>query len=172
MTHTLTPYTPRQQWGLRTTGTALAPVALRQMATGESEETARAELTDLERLIPTATAGQARGEARIFQALIAAYGRHRPTLTGGPLGIRSLTPRTDELVVRIAPSQLAQWIGALAYRPDGTGVAALRWAGRHDGIALTLPEMTLLLADIDETSWRKALGARSASQDSLMPRGI
>ncbi|WP_149182793.1 hypothetical protein [Streptomyces sp. TRM49041] len=54
--------------------------------------------------------------------------------------------------MRIAASQLAQWIDALANRPDGTGVATLCWAGRHDGIALTLPETTLLLAGIDETS--------------------
>ncbi|WP_405533782.1 hypothetical protein OG592_43015 (plasmid) [Streptomyces avidinii] len=172
MTHTLTPYTPRQQWGLRTTDTDLAPVALRQMATGESEETARAELTDSEHLIPMPVPGQARGEARIFQALIAAYGRHRPTLTGGPFGIRSLTPRTDELVVRIAPSHLDRWIDALTYRQGGTGVAALRWAGRRDGIALTLPGMTLLLADISETGWRAALGRRSADQSSLMPHWI
>ncbi|MER6195982.1 hypothetical protein ABT234_01195 [Streptomyces sp. NPDC001586] len=172
MTHTLTPYTPRQQWGLRTADAELDPVALRRMATGESEETARTELTDAEHLIPMPAPGQARGEARIFQALITAYGRHRPTLTGGPFGIRSLTPRTDELVVRIAPSQLDWWIDALAYRQGGTGVAGLRWAGRRDGIALTLPGMTLLLADISETGWRAALGRRSADQSSLMPHWI
>ncbi|WP_331735906.1 hypothetical protein OG605_38565 (plasmid) [Streptomyces xanthophaeus] len=172
MTHILTPYTPRQQRGLRTTGTDLDPVALRQMATGESEETARAELTDFEHLIPTPTPGQARGEARVFQALIAAYGRHRPTLTGGPFGIRSLTPRTDELVVRIAPSQLDRWIDALAYRQSGTGVAGLRWAGHRDGITLTLTGTRMLLADISETNWRAALGRRSADQSSLMPHWI
>ncbi|WP_327740452.1 hypothetical protein OG749_46045 (plasmid) [Streptomyces nojiriensis] len=172
MTHTLTPYTPRQQWGLRTADAELDPVALRRMATGESEETARAELTDAEHLIPMPAPGQARGEARILQALITAYGRHRPTLTGGPFGIRSLTPRTDELVVRIAPSQLDRWIDALAYRQGGTGVAGLRWAGRRDGIALTLPGTTLLLADISETGWRSALGRRSADQSSPMPHWI
>lgn len=92
MPDTLTPYMPRQQWGLRTTDAVLDPVALRQMATGESEETARAELTDAQHLISAPTPGQARGEARVFQALITAYGRHRPILTGGPFGIRSLTP--------------------------------------------------------------------------------
>ncbi|MBT1189957.1 hypothetical protein HET69_39780 [Streptomyces sp. CJ_13] len=172
MTHILTPYTPRQQWGLRATGTDLAPVTLRQMATGESGETARAELTDSEHLIPMPAPGQARGEARIFQALIAAYGRHRPTLTGGPFGIRSLTPRTDELVVRIAPSQLDRWIDALAYRQSGSGVAGLRWAGHRDGITLTLPGTRMLLADISETNWRAALGHRSADQSSLMPHWI
>ncbi|MFI6689506.1 hypothetical protein [Streptomyces sp. NPDC050485] len=172
MIHTLSPYTPRQQWGLRAADADLDPVALRRMATGESEETARAELTDFERLIPVPVPGQARGEARVFQALITAYGRHRPTLTGGPFGILSLTPRTEELVVRIAPSQLDQWIDALAFRQGGTGIAGLRWTGRRDGIALTLPGMTLLLADIDETSWRAALGRRSADQSGLMPHWI
>ncbi|MEU0351413.1 hypothetical protein ABZ302_31985 [Streptomyces sp. NPDC006237] len=174
MTHTdtLTPYTPRLQQGLRTTDTAVSPVALRQMATGESEETARAELADFEHLIPTPTPEQARGEARIFQALITAYGRHRPALTGGPFGIRSLTPRTDELMVRIAPAQLDRWIDALAHRPGGTGVAGLRWAGSGDGIALTLPGMRMVLAGISETDWRSALGRRSADQSSLMPHWI
>ncbi|KOV62955.1 hypothetical protein ADL00_23670 [Streptomyces sp. AS58] len=172
MTHTLTPYTPRQQQGLRTTDTAISPVALRQMATGEPEETARAELTDFEHLIPTPAPDQARGEARIFHALIAAYGRHRPTLTGGPFGIRSLTPRPDELVVRIAPAQLDRWIDALAHRPGGAGVAGLRWAGRRDGIALILPGTRMVLADISETDWRAALGRRSADQSSLMPHWI
>ncbi|MFD8413964.1 hypothetical protein ACFV2Q_19765 [Streptomyces sp. NPDC059650] len=172
MTHTLTPYTPRNQRGLGATDMDLSPVALRRMATGEPEETARAELTDFVHLIPTPTPEQARGEARIFHALIAAYCRHRPTLTGGPFGIRHLTPRADELVVRIAPSQLDQWIDALAFREEGTGVAGLRWAGRLDGIALTLPGMTMILADISETDWRAALGRRSADQSSLMPHWI
>ncbi|MCL3999207.1 hypothetical protein M4438_37945, partial [Streptomyces lavenduligriseus] len=174
MTHTdnLTPYTPWQQRGLRTTSTAISPVALRQMATGEPEETARAELTDLEHLIPMPTPEQVRGEARIFHALIAAYGRHRPTLTGGPFGIRSLTPRPDELVVRIAPSQLERWVDALAYREGGTGVAGLRWVGRRDGTTLTLPGTRVVLADISETDWRAALGRRSADQSSLMPHWI
>ncbi|KOU73724.1 hypothetical protein ADK61_22300 [Streptomyces sp. XY66] len=172
MTHTLTPYTPRQQQGLRTTDAAVSPVALRQMATGETEETVRAELTEFEHPIPTPTPEQVRGEARIFHALIAAYGRHRPTLTGGPFGIRSLTPRTDELVVRIAPAQLDRWIDALAYRESGAGVAGLRWAGRQDGVVLTLPGMRMVLADISETDWRTALGRRSADQSSLMPHWI
>ncbi|MFF5027845.1 hypothetical protein ACFY2J_27045 [Streptomyces collinus] len=106
-TNTLTPNAPRRQQGLRADDTAVPPVALRQMATGETEATARDELPDVEHLIPTPAPEQARGEARIFHALITAYGRHRPTLTGGPFGIRSLTPRTDELVVRIAPAQTA-----------------------------------------------------------------
>ncbi|MFD6967416.1 hypothetical protein [Streptomyces sp. NPDC059949] len=172
VTNTLTPYTPRQQWGLRAADAALPPVALRQMATGETEETARAELPEGERLIPTATTGQANGEARIFRALLNAYGRHRPTLTGGPFGIRSLTPRAGELVVRIAPSQLTRWVDALAYTPDGHGVAGLRWATRRDGISLTLGEMTLILADVDEASWRAALADRSAGHASLMFHGI
>ncbi|WP_158709390.1 MULTISPECIES: hypothetical protein [unclassified Streptomyces] len=171
-TYTLTSHTPRQQQGFRPTGTAISPVALRQMATGESEETARAELTEFEHLIPTATPEQVRGEARIFHALIAAYGRHRPTLTGGPFGIRSLTPRPDELVVRIAPSQLDRWIDALAYREGGTGVAGLRWAGHRRGTLLTLPGTKVLLADISESDWRAALGRRSADQSSLMPHWI
>ncbi|MGV2915555.1 hypothetical protein [Streptomyces alfalfae] len=172
LTHTLTPYTPRQQQSLRPTETAVSPVALRQMATGESEETARAELTDFEHLISTPAPEQVRGEARIFHALIAAYGRHRTTLTGGPFGIRSLTPRLDELVVWIASAQLDRWIDALAYREGGTGVAGLRWAGRRDGIVLTLPGMVMVLADINETDWRAALGRRSADQSSLMPYWI
>ncbi|WNI20011.1 hypothetical protein [Actinacidiphila sp. ITFR-21] len=175
MTLTLTPYTPRQQWGLRSTDAALPPTALRQMATGETEETARielAELADLQRLIPTATAEQACGEAQILHALMHAYGRHRSTLTGGPLGIRSLTPRPTELVVRIAPSQLPRWIDALAYRSEGPGVAGLRWAPHRDGIVLTLAGMTLSLEGIDETTWRQALAQRSADHASLMPHWI
>ncbi|MFE9137989.1 hypothetical protein [Streptomyces sp. NPDC007355] len=174
MTHTdiLTSSTPWQQRGLRVTGTDVSPVPLRQMATGESEATARAELTDLEHLIPPPTPGQSRGEARIFHALIAAYGRHRPTLTGGPFGIHSLTPRLDELVVQIAPSQLDRWIDALAFRKGEGGVAGLRWADRPDGIALTVPGMRMLLAGISETDWRAALGRRSADQSSLMPHWI
>ncbi|MEV7246642.1 MULTISPECIES: hypothetical protein [Streptomyces] len=171
-TNTLTPNAPRRQQGLRADDTAVPPVALRQMATGETEATARDELPDVEHLIPTPAPEQARGEARIFHALITAYGRHRPTLTGGPFGIRSLTPRTDELVVRIAPAQMDRWIDALAHRPGGTGVAGLRWAGLREGIALTLPGMRLLLADISETDWRAALGRRSADQSSLMPHWI
>ncbi|MFD4611378.1 hypothetical protein ACFWOT_25485 [Streptomyces sp. NPDC058440] len=171
-TNTLTPNAPRRQQGLRTTDTAVPPVALRQMATGETEETARDELPEAEHFIPTPAPEQARGEARIFHALITAYGRHRPTLTGGPFGIRSLTPRIDELVVRIAPAQMDRWIDALAHRPGGTGVAGLRWAGLREGIALTLPGMRLLLADISETDWRAALGRRSADQSSLMPHWI
>jgi hypothetical protein len=142
------------------------------MATGESEETARAELADSEHLIPAPTSDQARGEARIFHALIAAYGRHRLALTGGPFGIRSLTPRSGELVVRIAPTQLDRWIDALAYREGGTGVAGLGWASRRDGITLTLPGMRMLLAGISETDWLAALGHRSADQSSLMPHWI
>ncbi|MEU6350118.1 hypothetical protein ABZ896_12405 [Streptomyces sp. NPDC047072] len=170
----LTPYTPRQQWGLRPDA-ALSPDALRQMATGENEETARAELADLTetgRVIPTASAGQALGEARIFHALMHTYGRHRSTLTGGPYGIRALTPHTEDLVVRIAPSQLARWIDALAYRPDGHGVAGLRWAPHRSGTALVLADMTLVLDGIDETTWRAALAARSADHASLMPHWI
>ncbi|MFF6979314.1 hypothetical protein ACFZAV_16565 [Streptomyces sp. NPDC008343] len=166
MTHTLT------LQGLRMTDTAVSPVALRQMATGEPEETARAELTDFEHLIPTPAPDQARGEARIFHALITAYGRHRPTLTGGPFGIRSLTPRPDELVVRIASAQLDRWIDAFAHRPGGTGVAGLRWTSHRDGIVLTLPGMRMLLAGISETDWSAALGRRSADQSSLMPHWI
>lgn len=173
MTHTDTLAScPSLQQGLRTADAAVSPVALRQMATGESEETARAELTDFEHLIPAPTPEQARGEARIFHALIAAYGRHRPTLTGGPFGIRSLTPRPDELVVRIAPSQLDRWIDALAFREGGSGVAGLRWADCRDGISLTLPGTTMVLAGIGETDWRAALGRRSADQSSLMPHWI
>lgn len=173
MTHTdtLASYPPLQQ-GLRTADAAVSPVALRQMATGESEETARVELTDFEHLIPAPTPEQARGEARIFHALLAAYGRHRPTLAGGPFGIRSLTPRPDELVVRIAPSQLDRWIDALAFREGGSGVAGLRWADCRDGIALTLPGTKMVLASISETDWRAALGRRSADQSSLMPHWI
>ncbi|WDN55894.1 hypothetical protein [Streptomyces clavuligerus] len=175
MTHTdaLTLCTPQRQRGLHMTGMALSPVALRQMATGESEETARAELAGLEHLIPAPTSEQARGEARIFQALIAAYGRHRPAHTGGPFGIRSLTPRSDALVLRIAHSQLDRWIDALAFRESGTGsVAGLRWASSHDGTDLMLPGMRLLLAGVGETEWRAALGRRSAGQSSLMPHWI
>jgi hypothetical protein len=145
------------------------------MATGETEETARAELADLadrERVIPTASAGQARGEARIFHALMHAYGRHRSVLAGGPLGIRDLTPRTDDLVVRIAPSQLSRWIDALAYRPGGQGVAGLRWAPHRAGTNLILGGMTLVLEGIDETTWRAALAGRSADHASLMPHWI
>lgn len=174
MNLTLTPYTPRQQWGLRADA-AFMPATLRQMATGESDEIAAAELADLadhERLVPTATVGQARGEARIFHALMQAYGRHRSTLAGGPFGIRSLTPRANEVVVRIAPSQLPAWIDALAHRPDGQGVAGLRWAAHRDGTALTLPGMTLVLAGIDETTWRAALAGRSDDHASLMPHGF
>ncbi|MFD7919737.1 hypothetical protein ACFV3R_10975 [Streptomyces sp. NPDC059740] len=174
MNLTLTPYTPRQQWGLRTDA-ALDPTALRQMATGETDETAAAELdhlADRARLIPTATAGQARGEARIFHALMHAYGRHRATLVGGPFGIRSLTPREEELVVRIAPSQLPRWIDALAYRPDGQGVAGLRWAPHREGTALMLPGMTLVLDGTDEITWRAALAARTDNLAGLMPYGI
>ncbi|MFE0775428.1 hypothetical protein [Streptomyces sp. NPDC058861] len=164
MTHTYT-LTP-------STGTAISAVAMRQMATGETEETARAGLTDSEHLIPMPTPEQARGEARILYALITAYGRHRPTLTGGPFGIRSLTPRPDELIVQIAPSQLDRWIDALAYREGGAGVAGLRWAGRREGTLLTLPGTKVLLADISETDWSAALGRRSADQSSLMPHWI
>ncbi|MEU2718662.1 hypothetical protein [Streptomyces sp. NPDC007205] len=67
------------------------------MATGESEETARTGLTDPVHLIPMPTLAQARGEARVFQAL-AAYGRHRPALTRAPFGIRSLTPAPTNCV--------------------------------------------------------------------------
>ncbi|MFE9121331.1 hypothetical protein [Streptomyces sp. NPDC007172] len=172
MTHILTPYTPRQQWGLRTAGAALPPVALRRMATGESEETARVELTAFEHLIPMATPGQTRGEARVFQALISAYGRHRLTLTGGPFGIRSLTPRPDELVVRIAPSQLDRWIDALANGPEAAGLAGLRWAGDRAGIRLTLPGMRMLLAQISETSWLAALGRLSARRRMVLPQWV
>ncbi|KOV41913.1 hypothetical protein [Streptomyces sp. H036] len=173
MTHTdtLASYPPLQQ-GLRTADTAVPPVALRQMATGESEETARAELAHAEHLIPTPAPDQVRGEARIFRALITAYGRHRPTLTGGPFGIRSLSPRPDELVVRIAPSQLDRWIDALAFREGENGVAGLRWADCPDGIALTLPGTRMVLDGISETDWRAALGRRAADQSSLMPHWI
>ncbi|TGB05583.1 hypothetical protein [Streptomyces sp. MZ04] len=175
MNLTLTPYTPRQQWGL-SADAALRPTALRQMATGETDETARAELAELaecERLIPTAmTPGQARGEARIFHTLLQAYGRHRPTLTGGPFGIRSLTPRPTELVVRIAPSQLSRWIDALVCRPDGPGVAGLRWASHADGTTLTLGDMTLVLDGIDQGTWCAALAGRAADHTSLMPHWI
>lgn len=174
MTHTdtLTPYTSRLQQGLHASGAAVSPVALRQMATGESEDMIRAELADFEHLIPTSTPAQARGEARIFHALITTYGRHRPALTGGPFGIHSLTPRPDELVVRIAPAQLDRWIDALAHRPGGTGVAGVRWAALREGIALTLPGMRMLLAGISETDWRAALRRRPADQSSLMPHWI
>ncbi|MFE3559476.1 hypothetical protein ACFXKW_32170 [Streptomyces sp. NPDC059193] len=174
MNLTLTPYTPRQQW-LRAAGTALSPAELRQMATGESRETAQAELDELVdriRVLPVATAGQARGEAVIFHALMHTYGRHRSTVTGGPFGIRSLTPRATELVVRVAPSQLPRWVDALAHRPDGQGVAGLRWAPCQDGIVLTLAETTIVLDSIDENTWRTALHARAAEHDGLGPKSV
>ncbi|MFF2374970.1 hypothetical protein ACFVUW_11370 [Streptomyces xiamenensis] len=101
-----------------------------------------------------------------------AYGRHRSTLTGGPFGIRDLTPRTDDLVVRIAPSQLPRWIQALAYRPGGQGVAGLRWAPHRSGTALILADSTLVLDGVDERTWRAALAGRPAGQASLTPHGV
>ncbi|MEU8545134.1 hypothetical protein AB0C52_34910 [Streptomyces sp. NPDC048717] len=178
MTFTLTPYSPRMKWGLwgyhpaTESEELLSPAALRQMATGESDETVAAEmeaLADRERVVPTATVGQARGEARIFQALMNAYGRHRSTTTGGPFGIRSITPRPSELVILVAPAQLPRWADALGHSSDTQGVAGLRWAPHEDGIVLMLEGMKLVLAETDEATWRTALRARTVGQGGLEP---
>ena len=174
MTLLLTPYTPRQQWGLNAIDASLPPAVLRQSATGESDETVRAELTGASRLIPTAAPGQALGEARIFHALMNTYGRHRATLSGGPFGIRSLTPRPDELLVRIAPSQLPRWIDALAYRKNATdgGVPGLRWAPHGADTLLTVAETRIILSGIDEHTWCTALAERDADDASLLPQWL
>ncbi|WP_439681635.1 hypothetical protein [Embleya sp. MST-111070] len=70
-----------------------------------------------------------------------------------------MTPRSDELVVRLAPNQLSFWARALAstIRPHERDVLALRWATRNEDVVLTLNGMRIVLFRVDEPSWHEAV---------------
>ncbi|TKA06380.1 hypothetical protein [Actinacidiphila oryziradicis] len=136
---------------------------LRRWATGETAQTAQRELAASDDVVPLPGTAQMEGEAQVFSALIASYGRHRPALTGGPFGIMSVTPKPGELVACLSPDQPTHWARALAVAtgPRGHGVAALRWAHRDDDIVLTLDGMRIVLAQTAEHAWERAVDQAS-----------
>lgn len=140
---------------------APGPDALRSWATGESEHDAHLELDTITgpELIPVPTRAQMEGEAQVFAALLGAYGRHRPAVTGGPFGIAGVIPRPGELVIRVDAEQLHHWARALAHAPTpgGGGVPLLRWAASGEDILLTLPGTRIILAHTAQDAWHKAL---------------
>jgi len=145
---------------------APGPDALRSWATGESEHEAHLELETITGagLIPVPARAQMEGEAQLFAALLAAYGRHRPAVTGGPFGILGVIPRPGELVIRVDAEQLHHWARALAHAPapGGGGVPLLRWATSGEDILLTLPGMRIILAHTGQDAWREALNTVTA----------
>ncbi|WP_327740425.1 hypothetical protein OG749_45910 (plasmid) [Streptomyces nojiriensis] len=136
---------------------------VRRWATGEPYRLAREEC-QAGPLIPTAVETQAKGEALLLDALLSEYGLHRPALTGGPFGIIMVTPRTHEILIRVAPRQLPRWT-ATVLRTVPTG-AALVWSTEERGIALTLAEARVVLVGTTESDWRAAIDRteRSAGQ--------
>ncbi|MGY3677478.1 hypothetical protein [Streptomyces sp. TE33382] len=145
---------------------APGPSALRSWATGESEHDAHLELETVTgpELIPVPARAQMEGEAQVFAALLGAYGRHSPAVTGGPFGIAGVIPRPGELVIRVDAEQLHHWAQALAHAPapGGRGVPHLRWATSGEDILLTLPGMRIVLAHTGPDTWRTALSTLTA----------
>ncbi|MCQ8774817.1 hypothetical protein [Streptomyces telluris] len=149
-------------------GRRLADLAdLRALATGEPHQLARAEIAAHAALIPSPSAGQARWEAAVLSALLAEFGPHRPGETGGPYGIVRVTPRQDEVLLRVDRAQLDAWARALVPRQhaDGTiaGVAGLRWAARGKDVLLRPAHGPgqVVLSRTFESQWARA--ARTAT---------
>ncbi|NBM14674.1 hypothetical protein [Streptomyces sp. GC420] len=130
------------------------PGDVRRWATGEPFRLASEECQE-DTLIPTAGEIQAMGEALLLDALISEYGLHRPALTGGPFGIIMVTPRPQEILIRVAPRQLPRW-AATVLRTVTTG-ATLLWSAEEHGIALTLAGARVVLVATSESDWRAAM---------------
>ncbi|KOU73741.1 hypothetical protein ADK61_22415 [Streptomyces sp. XY66] len=130
------------------------PGDVRRWATGEPYRLASEECQE-GLLIPTAVETQAMGEALLLDALLSEYGLHRPALTGGPFGIILVTPRTHEILIRVAPRQLLRW-AATVLRTVARG-ADLLWSAEEHGIALTLAGARVVLLATAESDWRAAI---------------
>ncbi|MEV7775902.1 hypothetical protein [Kitasatospora sp. NPDC086791] len=137
-------------------------IKLRRRATNETHQTARQELRDNPELIPNPAPGQVPVEAAVFAALIREYGFHWPSSTGGPYGIKRLTPRRDELVLHVERTQLARWAAALATTKGSTGVPGLEWTGDGKDTVLTQSGGRIVLARSSERDWHKALDQAAA----------
>ncbi|MBV9022763.1 MAG: hypothetical protein JO362_02885 [Streptomycetaceae bacterium] len=141
------------------------PAEVRAWATGEPYHLAHEALGAAGELIPAARWCQAEGEAQLLAALIDGYGLHRPRQTGGPFGIVAVTPRHDELRVRLSHRQLLRWVQALAYTPDLhartclCGLAGLRWTAGDTDTVLTIGCARIVLAGVSAVEWREALQA-------------
>lgn len=96
------------------------------------------------------------GEALLMDALISEYGLHRPALTGGPLGIITVTPWPHEILIRVAPRQIPRWAATvLRTAPAGAQAANPRAAqGRRRRAAA---EMSLA----DRADPRRPCGSRN-----------
>lgn len=145
--------------------------AWRQWATREPYDTARQEISDTGLLIPEPSGPQAHAEARVLTALICEYGMHRPELTDGPYGITSITPRTEELTIHVADSELERWARALAAAGiDIRAEAAVQDAGATPtGVALAIDGARIILAPATPSAWYDASASaaqRAAPLDS------
>ncbi|MFJ4678991.1 hypothetical protein [Kitasatospora sp. NPDC088783] len=109
-------------------------VRLRMQATGETWSQAKSALTTgpARHLVPEPTAAQQALEAEAVAALAAAYGAHEPPPGVLAFGIRSVTPVSDGLLVRIERGAAALWAKALL-----TGaLPGLRWRGQGRDVCL------------------------------------
>ncbi|MFE2094952.1 hypothetical protein [Streptomyces sp. NPDC059460] len=146
----------------------------RCLATGEPRQLALAELADPANPVLPAPgdAEQETWEALVLTALMDHYGAHRPAETGGPYGIRRITPRAAELVVHVERSQLDQWARALVpvRRVDGTrtGLAGLRWTVQDKEVLLHPSGGTarLVLARTFARDWHRAVAATIHTGDT------
>ncbi len=141
-------------------------IALRRSATNETHQTARQELLDYVEVIPNPAPGQVAIEATVLAALTREYGFHWPSAIGGPYGITRLTPRRDELLLRIERSQLSRWAAALTSctgsRPDGT--PGLEWTSDAKDTVLTQNGGRIVLAHSSKRHWHKALDQAAANR--------
>lgn len=65
-------------------------------------------------------------EAWVLQALASAFGAHRPEDRGGPLGVVSVSPEPERVVLRVAAGSAADVVQALLAWRSGDG----EWVGR------------------------------------------
>jgi hypothetical protein len=148
---------------------------MRCLATAEPHQLALAELTRSSAEVVPAPGGapQERWEALVLTALMDHYGAHRPAETGGPYGIRRITPRAGELVVHVERSELERWARALVpvRRADGswTGLAGLRWTVQDKGVLLHPADGAahLVLARTFARDWHRAVAATIGAGDTM-----
>ncbi|WP_329431097.1 hypothetical protein OG339_48910 (plasmid) [Streptosporangium sp. NBC_01495] len=150
---------------------------LRRQLTGESFQSARAEIADSGLLLAAPTPGQEIFEARVMAALLEEFGRHDPKAVGGPYGIARLSPRPAEISMHVDRAQLPRWAAALApiQHANGsvTGLATLRWSQEDKAIVLHAPPTgaRIVLTRTFAKDWRTALAHAAAGGQVLAGDG-
>ncbi|WP_424892176.1 hypothetical protein [Streptomyces sp. XH2] len=142
---------------------------LRIQSTGEPHATAKSELRAFDAnapvIPPAADPQQALFEAQVFARLVRAFGGLVPASVSavGRFGLRHVSPRPNELEVRVDPEALPDVLGVLAGHNSPVmasyGVPGLRCRYERRRLMLRQPGLCgrIVLAPVPQPAWAKAL---------------